>query len=118
MSNTHSEVHGLIFSLWSWIPHMVLCKKLPRSKEEATLLKMQSPVLNPLVENEAMVEKDVMLVNNIKDDELTKCASHFEYMSTMSSFDDHMFKSTIRKDLLRDRHASWKAFNSLSLKLV
>jgi hypothetical protein len=54
----------------------------------------------------------------MKRDELAKYASHFEYISTMASFNDSFFKSSIRKDLLKDRHASWNAFKSLSPQLV
>lgn len=56
--------------------------------------------------------------DKMKRDELAKYASHFEYISTMASFNDSFFKSSIRKDLLKDRHASWNAFKSLSPQLV
>jgi hypothetical protein len=53
-----------------------------------------------------------------KDDEPAIYASHFEYISTMASFEDSFFKETIRKDLLKDRHVTWTAFASLSPQLV
>jgi hypothetical protein len=66
-----------------------------------------------MIENGIVVNGD-----KIKGDELAKYASHFEYISTMASFEDAFFKSTIRKDLLKDRHASWTAFTTLSPQLV
>jgi hypothetical protein len=53
-----------------------------------------------------------------KGDELLKLRSHFEYISRMASFDDSFFKSTIRKDLLKDKHATWAAFKNLSPQSV
>jgi hypothetical protein len=100
---------------------IVLCKEfssLP-SREDATALKIQAPEINPLADSKSMIGKGATVnEDRIKGDELTKYASHFEYISTMTSFDDSFFKSTIRKDLLKDRHVSWKAFKSLSPQLV
>ena len=85
------------------------------SKEDSTCSEMQEPVIKNLVDSKSPME-NVSMVNKdkIKPDELMKYTSHFTYISTMSSFDDSYFKSTIRKDLLKDRHISWSAFKSLS----
>jgi hypothetical protein len=46
------------------------------------------------------------------------CSEHYRYISTMTSFDDPYFRLTISKDLMKDRHATSKAFKSLSPELV
>jgi hypothetical protein len=76
--------------------------------------------MNPLVDSVSLIETNVILnQDKIKgNDELAKYASHFEYISTMASFEDSFFKSTIRKDLLKDRHMSWTAFTRLSPQVV
>ena len=68
----------------------------------------------------SQTRKDIALnEDKIKEDNrVAEYASHFEYISTMASFEDPFFKSTIRKDLLKDRHVSWTAFTSLSPQLV
>jgi hypothetical protein len=83
-------------------------------------MEIQAPEIDPLVDSECNKTKKAVMVDEdeVKVEELAKYASHFEYISTMASFDDSFFKCTIRKDLLRDRHASWTAFTSLSHKLV
>jgi hypothetical protein len=45
-------------------------------------------------------------------------SEHFKYISTMASFEDPHFIRIIRKDLIKDPHASYKAFDSLSPELV
>jgi len=45
---------------------------------------------------------------------VTVCSDHFKYISTMSSFDDFYFKKTVKKELLKDRDVTWKAFRALS----
>lgn len=42
------------------------------------------------------------------------CTEGFKYISTMSSFEDSYFKDTVRKELLKDRKVTWRAFSELS----
>lgn len=55
----------------------------------AEALMIQAPVINTLVTTESTIKKRVVKKDQIKYDGL---ASHFEYISTMSSFDDSVFK--------------------------
>jgi hypothetical protein len=69
------------------------------------------------VDSETAIEKGTMgNKDKIKGgDELSR---HFEYISTMGSFDDSFFKNTVRKDLMKDRKATWAAFRTLSPQSV
>lgn len=98
--------------LWLIAPLFKEFAIIPNKDVEA--LKIQAPAINPLVNTESTIEKEVVNEDRIKCEEL---ASHFEYLSTMSSFKDPAFKN-IAKNLLKDRHASWSTFKSLSPKLV
>lgn len=61
--------------------------------QDATDLKIQVPVINPLVNSESMIEKDITVNGDmIKGDELATYASHFKYISTMLSFNDSFFQ--------------------------
>jgi hypothetical protein len=42
------------------------------------------------------------------------CIEGFKYISTMSSFEDSHFKGKVRKELLKDKDVSSKAFSGLS----
>jgi len=42
------------------------------------------------------------------------CTEGFKYISTMSSFEDSYFKDTVKKELLKDRKVTWRAFSELS----
>ena len=86
------------------------------NKKDAVGLGIQARVIGPSRPSETPIKK--LNEDKMKRDELAKYASHFEYISTMASFNDSFFKSSIRKDLLKDRHASWNAFKSLSPQLV
>jgi hypothetical protein len=67
------------------------------------------------VNTESTIEKGAVNEDQIKRDDL---ARHFEYISTMSSFNDPLFKHLIIKNLLKNKHESWRAFTSLSPELV
>jgi hypothetical protein len=86
--------------------------KVPIKDPEA--LEIQVPAINTLGSTESTIEKGVVNEDRIKRGEL---ASHFEYLSTISSFEDPVFKS-ILKNLLKDKQASWSAFESLSPESV
>ena len=94
---------------------ITLCKEFSKiPNKDAATLKIQAPVINTLVNTESTIKNGVLKEDHIKDDEL---ARHFEYISTMSSFDDPVFIN-ISDNLLKDRHATWRAFQSLSPKSV
>lgn len=84
--------------------------------EDVTGHGIQAPVICPSVDSKSPIKK--VNEDKMKGVELAKYASHFEYISRMASFDDSFFKSSIRKDLLKDRHESWNAFKSLTPQLV
>lgn len=82
--------------------------------EDADALKIQAPVINTLVNTESTIQKEVVNEDKIKPDGL---ASYFKYISTMSTFDDPAFNKML-KILLKDKHATWSAFKTLSPELV
>jgi hypothetical protein len=82
--------------------------------KDAEALTIHAPAINTLVTTESTIDKGVVNEDQIKCDGL---ASYFEYISTMSSFNDPVFK-IITGYLLKDRHASWSAFKSLSSESV
>lgn len=86
--------------------------KVPIKDPEA--LEIQVPAINTLGSTESTIEKGVVNEDRIKRGEL---ASHFEYLSTISSFEDPVFKG-ILKNLLKDKQASRSAFESLSPESV
>ena len=109
-------MHGFcsLFKAFLWLIATLFKEFTDVPNKDAEALKIQAPAINPLVITESTIEKKVVTEDHIKRDEL---ASHFEYLSTMSSFKDPAFKN-ITKNLLKDRHASWSTFKSLSPKLV
>lgn len=80
----------------------------------------QAPKNKPTADSdEPMVKKGIMgSKDKTKGDKMSELARHFEYISTMASFEDSFFKNTARKDLLKDRHETWAAFKTLSPQLV
>lgn len=49
---------------------------------------------------------------------ISACAKHFQYIATLSSFEDENFKNTIQKELQDNPDISWRALMSLSVDLV
>jgi len=68
-----------------------------------------SNVRSPLPKKEIFQKPEI---NNER--EISNCAEHFQYISTMSSFKDSHFKHTVWKELVNNPHNSWKAFMSLT----
>jgi hypothetical protein len=84
-----------------------------------TTLEIQAQDIKPPVDSETAIKKGTVgNEDKTKGDELSECARHFEYISTMASFDDSFFKRSIRKDLMKDRQVTWTAFKTLPPQLV
>lgn len=47
-------------------------------------------------------------------EEISAFSNYFKYISDMSSFEDPYFKATIKKELLKDRKLTERAFRALS----